>query len=309
MPEKLKTVRELIQVTAAYFGEKGIASPRLEAERLLGDVLGLARIDLYLQHDRPVTAAELDRYRDYVRRRAAGVPLQTLIGLTEFYSRSFRVEPGVFIPRPETEILVEECVRLLTPSDSRLVAPLALEVGTGSGVIAVSLAAEVPALEVWATDVNAAAVRLAERNARRLGVATRVHALEGDLFAPLPARLAGRFDLLVSNPPYVRRDDIAGLPVEVAEHDPREALDGGRDGLTFYRALAAGLDRWLRADGLVAVEIGADQDDAVTEIFRRTGCRDVQVVRDLNDLPRVVTARREAARDVVTESPAGAQGE
>jgi release factor glutamine methyltransferase len=219
------------------------------------------------------------------------------------------VEPGVFIPRPETEILVEECVRLLTPAGSRLAAPLALEVGTGSGVIAVSLAAEVPALEIWATDVNPAAVRLAERNARRLGVASRVHVLEGDLFTPLPARLAARFDLLVSNPPYVRRDAIDHLPVEVAEHDPREALDGGRDGLTFYRALAAGLDRWLRSDGLVAVEIGADQDDDVPGILRRAGCHDVQVVRDLNDLPRVVTARRAAAKDVAAESPAGGQGE
>jgi release factor glutamine methyltransferase len=309
MPETLKTVRELIQATAAYLEEKGIASPRLNAERLLGDVLGLARIDLYLQHDRPVTPAELDRYRDYVRRRAAGVPLQTLIGLTEFYSRSFRVEPGVFIPRPETEILVEECVRLLTLPESRLVAPLAVEVGTGTGVIAISLAAEIPALEVWATDVNPAAVQLAERNARRLGVASRVHVLEGDLFAPLPTRLAGRYDLLVSNPPYVRQDAIDDLPVEVAKHDPREALDGGRDGLTFYRALAAGLDRWLQSDGAVAVEIGADQDAPVTEIFHRAGCRDVQVVRDFNDLPRVVTARRVAAEDFVAETPAGEQGE
>lgn len=308
MPDELKTVRELIQVSAGYLEEKGIASPRLNAERLLGDVLGLSRIELYLQHDRPVTPDELDRYREHVRRRAGGEPLQTLIGATEFYSRAFKVEPGVFIPRPETEVLVEECIRILTPPGSRLVAPVAVELGTGSGVIAISLAAEVPALEVWATDVNPAAVQLAERNARRHGVGPRVHVLEGDMFAPLPARLAGRCDLLVSNPPYVRREEIPGLPVEVARHDPHEALDGGEDGLSYYRALAAGLARWLRPDGVLAVEIGSEQDGAVTEILRRAGCREVRVVRDYTDLPRVVTARREPA-DGAPERAGGAEGD
>lgn len=293
MPEKLKTVRELIQITTRYLAEKGIESPRLNAERLLGDVLSLSRIELYIQHDRPLLTAELDRYREYVRRRAAGEPLQTLIGTTEFYSRSFKVTPGVFIPRPETEILVEQCVRLLTPHDHRLIAPVALEIGAGAGVIGISLAAEVTTLQVYATDVNPDAVRLGEYNAHRLGVSARVTFLEGDKFEPLPARLEGRVDLLVSNPPYVKREDIPSLPVEVSQHDPREALDGGHDGLTFYRALASGLPRWLRPDGAVAVEIGCDQDAAVVEILRRAGCREIEVVKDYNDLPRVVIARRD----------------
>jgi release factor glutamine methyltransferase len=291
MPEELKTVRDLIQASTVYLAEKGIESPRLNAERLLGDVLALSRIELYFQHDRPVTGQELDSFRDYVRRRAAGEPLQTLIGTWEFYSRSFKVEPGVFIPRPETEILIEQCIRLLTPADSRLIAPLALEIGCGAGVVGISLAAEIPALEIYATDVSPAAIKLSAHNARSHGVTPRATFLAGNLFEPLPPKLAGQFDLLVSNPPYVQRDQISSLPVEVSRHDPPEALDGGADGLTFYRALAAGLDRWLREDGAVAVEIGADQAEAVREILGRAGCHQIEVSKDYSGQPRVVTAR------------------
>ncbi len=291
---ELKTVRELIQITSKYLADKGVESPRLNAERLLGDVLSLPRIELYLQHDRPLSAAELDRYREYVRRRAAGEPLQTLIGTTEFYSRSFKVPAGVFIPRPETEVLVERCVELLTPEGRRLVSPQVLEIGCGCGVIGISLAAEVPAVQVVATDVDPAAVELSAHNARRLGVAGRMTFLAGSLFAPVSATLAGKVDLLVSNPPYIPAGEIDSLPAEVVEHEPRAALDGGSDGLDFYRALAAGLAKWLGPEGQVAVEIGAEQADGVTEIFGRSGCRDIRVRRDYNDLPRVVTARRAA---------------
>jgi release factor glutamine methyltransferase len=292
MSEELKTVRELIQVTTAYLEAKGIDSPRLNAERLLGDVLGLSRLELYLHHDRPVDGRELGRFRDLVRRRTAGEPLQTLIGETEFYSRPFKLEPGVFIPRPETEILVERCVGLLTGGASRLIAPVALEIGCGAGVIGITLAAEVPPLRVWATDVSADAVRLTELNARRLGVAPRLTCLLGNLADPLPPHLAGRIDLLMSNPPYVRRGEIDGLPVEVSRHDPREALDGGPDGLNYYHALAALVPRWLRAGGRIAVEIGHDQDTAVAGILRRGGNAEIEIARDYNGLPRVVTARR-----------------
>jgi release factor glutamine methyltransferase len=291
MIRELKTVRELIQVTTAYLAEKGIESPRLNAERLLGDVLGLRRIELYLQHDRPLSPEELDGYREHVRRRAAGEPLQTIIGATEFYSRSFKVESGVFVPRPETEVLVETCVRLLTPPGSRLAAPVAVEIGTGTGVVAISLALELVTLEIYATDIDEAAVRLAAHNAQRHGVTARVHVLHGPLFSPLPGSLAGRCDLVVSNPPYVRRDEIPGLQVEVSGHDPHHALDGGPDGLDVYRALAARLDRWLRPGGLVAVEIGADQGSQVVEILERAGCHEVAVTRDYSDRDRVVTGR------------------
>jgi release factor glutamine methyltransferase len=292
MTSALKSVRELIQLTADFLAEKGIDSPRLCAERLLGDVLGLQRIELYLQHDRPVSGDELARFRDLVRRRAAGEPLQTLIGSTEFYSREFKVEEGVFIPRPETERLVERCLELLSPQGRSLAAPLALEIGCGTGVIAITLAAEMPALRVHVTDTSAAAIRLSELNARRVGTAARLTFHQGDLYAPLPAALAGEFDLLVSNPPYIRRGDLAGLPREVAEHDPAEALDGGVDGLDVYRRLIAGAPRWLRPGGWLALEIGHDQGEAVPDLCARAGFGNLEVRRDYNDLPRVVTGRR-----------------
>ena len=292
MPEPLKTVRELIALTSDWFAARGIDAPRLNAERLLGEVLGLTRIDLYLNHDRPVTPQELARYRELVRRRAAGEPLQHLLGEVEFYGRPFKVRPGVFIPRPETELLVETAVSLLRDERKSLVAPTALEIGCGTGVVGVTLALELPRLRVWCSDVSPEAVALTRRNARLLGADARLTAAVGELDAPFPRELRGRVDLLVSNPPYVRSGEIPGLQPEVRDHDPRAALDGGEDGLRFYRAIASRLGRWLRPGGAVAVEIGADQGDAVREILAAAGIRDPQVRRDYNDLPRIVSGRR-----------------
>jgi len=291
MAEPLKTVRELIQVTADYLAGKDVDSARLNAERLLGDVLGLARIDLYLNHDRPLTPDELDRYRELVKRRAAGEPLQTLLGETEFYGRSFKMAEGVFIPRPETERLIEACVERMTGGTSSLLSPLVLEVGCGSGIIACTLAAEIPRLQVKATDVNPSAVELSRINAKRLGVSARVEILEGALLEPVPADLCGRANLLVSNPPYIRTSDLADLPREVKDHDPIDALDGGPDGLRFYHELARRAVDWLAPGGLVAVEIGFDQPDQVSAIFAASGLVEITVVNDYSKLPRVVLAR------------------
>jgi len=292
MTADVKTVRALLGVTATYLAEKGVESARLNAERLLADVLGLSRIELFMQHDRPVLGGELDRYRDLVRRRAGGEPLQQILGETEFFSRTFKLERGVFIPRPETERLVEIARDLVCPGDRSLLEPVAVEIGCGSGVVAVSLALEAPRLAVWATDVSPAAVDLTRRNAHRHGVETRVTALQGNRFDPLPEHLRGAVDLLVSNPPYVRSGEIEGLAPEVAAHDPRAALDGGPDGLVFYRALASGLGAWLRPGGCVALEIGADQGGDVPEILAASGIVDLQVHRDYADRDRIVTGRR-----------------
>ena len=148
----MKTVRELIQITTDYLDGKGVTSARLNTERLLADALGLSRIELFMQHDRPVVGSELDSFRNYVRRRAAGEPLQTILGITDFYSRTFRIEPGVFIPRPETEHLVEAGVSLLRPEKMTLVSPVAVEIGCGTGIIGITLALEVPGLTVYAVD-------------------------------------------------------------------------------------------------------------------------------------------------------------
>lgn len=286
-----RTVRELLDLTGGYLGEKGVASPRLNAERLLADVLGLTRLELFCQHDRPVLSAEVARYRELVRRRAGGEPLQQILGETEFFSRPFKMTPGVFIPRPETERLVEACVRLLEPLRRADRSPVALEVGSGSGAICVSLACELPRLQVHASDVNPLAVELTRRNAHALGAGARVHAVEGSRFDPLPASLKGQVDLLVSNPPYVRSGDIAGLSVEVRDHDPSAALDGGPDGLKFYRAIASNMGEWLRPGGHVAFEIGDDQGPAVQGILAASGGLEVEVIQDYAGRDRVVTAR------------------
>jgi release factor glutamine methyltransferase len=290
-PSGHKTIRELIQVTGDYLAGKGVDSAKLNAERLLADVLGLSRIELFFQHDRPVLGDELDSYRNLVRRRAAGEPLQQILGETEFYSRVFKMEPGVFIPRPETERLVEEAVALLTPPDHRLLAPVAVEIGCGTGIIGVSLALEIPRLAIYATDINQAAIQLTKQNAHTLGAEPRVHLFKGNRFDPLPTHLKGQVDLVVSNPPYIRAGDIPGLQAEVAEHDPIEALDGGEDGLVFYRALASTVGAWLRPGGHVAVEIGDDQGQDVEDIFAASQMRDIRVIRDYADRDRVVTAR------------------
>ncbi len=292
-----KTVRELILATAGYFEGKGIDSARMEAERLLADVLGLARIELYFQFDRPVLGGELDRYRELVRRRAAGEPLQTILGETEFHSRVFKVAPGVFIPRPETERLVEIAVELINPPDRRLLAPVAVEIGCGTGVIGICLALEIPRLVVEAVDIDPAAVELTRHNAHKLGVEARVHVHQGSRFDPLPRHLRGKVDLLVSNPPYIPSDDIAGLQTEVKDHDPLAALDGGRDGLDFYRALAHAQGQWVRPGGWIALEIGADQGEAVTEILTASGAVQVEVQQDYAGRDRIVTARMPEEKD------------
>ena len=285
------TVRELIRVTSGYFADKGLDSAKLNAERLLADVLGLSRIELFMQFDRPVLGAELDRFRQVVKRRAAGEPLQHILGETEFYSRVFKVEPGVFVPRPETERLVEAAVGLLAPGDRGLLAPMAVEIGCGTGIIGISLALELPRLTVHATDVNPRAVDLARRNAHTLGAEARVHIHGGSRFDPLPKHLRGEIDLLVSNPPYIRHDDIAGLPEDVKGHDPHTALDGGPDGLVFYRALAAGMGSWLRPGGHIAVEIGDDQGRDVGAILGASGAQDVQIIQDYTGRDRVVVGQ------------------
>lgn len=286
-----RTVRELLDLTGGYLGEKGVTSARLNAERLLADVLGLTRLELFCQHDRPVLGPELDRYRELVRRRAGGEPLQQILGETEFYSRPFKMAPGVFVPRPETERLVEAAVRLLEPLRRADRTPVAVEIGCGSGAVAVSLALEMPRLQVHASDVNRRAVELTLRNAHLLGADARVHADTGSRFDPLPAHLRGEVDLLVSNPPYIRSEDLAGLPAEVREHDPAAALDGGPDGLRFYHALASAMGAWLRPGGHIAVEIGSDQGPDVREIFTASGGAEVAVIKDYAGHDRVVTAR------------------
>jgi len=268
---------------AALLSARGIESARLEAEVLLADALGTDRARVFLERSRVLAAALRERFAELVRRRADREPFQHLRGVQEFYSREFRVDSRVLIPRADTETLVERAIEALGARE----APRIVDVGTGSGVIAITLALELPRARAVAIDFCAAALEVARENARNLGALHRVEFRCGDLLEPVRDE---RFDLVVSNPPYVRSGDIAGLAVEVRDYEPRLALDGGPDGLVFYRRLAGAAPRVLSPAGSLLVEIGFGQAAAVVEIFAAAGFPRVEVFRDLAGVERVVMA-------------------
>ena len=251
--------------------------PRLEAEMLLARVTGLARPLLLAHPERPLSVHDVASYRGLVSRRASGFPLPYLTGNVEFYGLEFAVTPEVLIPRPETETLVD----LALARRPRVV----VDVGTGSGCVAVALAARLPCARVYATDLSAAALRVAAANARRHGVHGRVRLIQGDLVGPL----AGPADLVVSNPPYVAEREWALLPESVRRHEPRLALDGGKDGLGVFRRLLAAGPRVLKPGGTLLVEMGASQGAAATIVARSLlpGAR-VSVHPDLGGRDRVL---------------------
>jgi len=283
------TIAEILNKTAEYLGRKDIESPRLNAEVILGHILGLERIDLYLNYDRPLRAREMSAFRALVRRRLAGYPLQYLTGEREFFSLNFQVSPAALIPRPETEILVQAVLEGLKSVEPPW---KLLDLGTGSGVIAISLAVHLPQAHLRATDRSAEALALARRNAHRHGVADRISFLRGDLFEPLRGE-EGTFMAVVSNPPYVRSDQIEDLPREIRLHEPLLALDGGPDGLKVIRRLVAEAAQFLVTDGILAVEVGAGQAPAVRELLAATGAFHLpQAIEDYAGIKRVVMARR-----------------
>lgn len=278
---ELWTIRRVLLWTTAHFEKKGVEVPRLTAEILLAHVLKLSRVRLYVEIDRPLEPSELKAYRELISRRADGEPAQYLTGQKDFYNRAFAVDPRVLIPRPETELLVEAVLQRLpkqTPEQAPAAAPsTVLDLCTGSGCIAITLAAERPQAKVYATDLSPGALEVARGNADRNGVIERVTFLEGDLFAPVPPELT--FDLIVSNPPYVGTAEIATLSAEV-QREPRLALDGGPDGLVVLRRLIAEAQAHLRPGGLLALEIGEDQGPAVKGLLEAAGYTQVRVERD-----------------------------
>ncbi len=274
------SVRAVLGWTAEYFGKRGIDSPRLTAEVLLAHVLKLSRVYLYTDLDRPLSKQELSQFRALLERRASGEPTQYLTGTREFYSRPFSVDPRVLIPRPETELLVEAVLRELPRERCGHL----LDLCTGSGCIAVSLAAERPAASVWATELSTDACEVARANARALNVSERVAILQGDLFQPLPRDT--RFDAVVSNPPYVRSGEMPGLSSEV-QREPSTALDGGPDGLALLRRIIAEAGSWLQPGGLLALEIGDTQGEAVLDLLRQAGYANARIEKDLGKLDRL----------------------
>ncbi len=271
---------EVVARAADYLERHDVASPRETAEALMMLVLRTDRAGLYSRAD-GLDAREARMFGRALCQRCAGTPLQHLTGEQAFRRISLEVKPGVFIPRPETEILVEAALERLGPLED----PVVVDVGTGTGAIGLSIKDERPGARVFATDTSPEAVELARANATRLGLGVTV--MEGDLLEPLPAELRGWVDLVVSNPPYVSPQEYLDLPIEVRA-DPETALVGG---VEVYRALAEDAARWLRDGGVLAVEIGASQADDVRDALG-DGYADVEVRPDLAGRDRVVVARR-----------------
>ncbi len=283
--DRVWTVLELLRWTTEHFASRGIETPRLDAELLLAHALGGDRLRLYMDFEKPVVESERAVFRELVRRRAnQRVPVAQLLGQREFWSLPLRVTPEVLVPRPETETLVEAALDL-APDPA---APLeVLDVGTGSGAVALALASERPAARLTAVDLSPAALALARENARALGLEERVELLEGDLFAPVAGR---HFDLVVSNPPYLAEAEAPGLAPELA-HEPREALFAPEQGLAVLRRLVEGVAGQLRPGGGFAFELAPQQAERVAGWCLAAGLLDVRVRRDLAQRARVVRGR------------------
>ncbi len=282
----MRTLGEVLLLSSRFLGDHGVPSPRLDAELLVGHALGLQRIQVYLQHERPLSEEELATVRTLLQRRAAREPVAHITGHREFHGLGFRVRPGLLVPRPDTETLVDAVLAEI-PTDRT--EPLYLvDVGCGTGCVGVTLAVRRRCVRVWAVDVSADALACTGDNARDHGVKERTALLTGDLLSPVPP---GRpVDLVVSNPPYVPSGTIAALEPEISRWEDRRALDGGPDGLDVIRRLLALAAQRARVGAFV--EIGHDQGPTVLGIAREAGFASTSLLRDLAGCERVLRAWR-----------------
>lgn len=279
------TIKKLIQWTAGYFRNHGVEEARLDAEILLGYVLGRPRIYLYTNYDQIMNKEELARYRELIRRRAAGYCTAVLIGEKEFMGIPFRVNEHVLVPRPDTEAWLEKVIqRFRNLPDISM-----LDLGTGSGALAVSFLYYCKEARGVAVDISEKALETAKTNGERAGISDRVEFRRGDFLDAL--REDEQFDVILSNPPYIPSGDIDGLAEEV-RREPRIALDGGPDGLKFYRTLGEKAVRFLRPGGLLAAEVGIGQAETVRTFFENGGLTDIEIIPDYGGVDRAVCGKR-----------------
>lgn len=285
--EETWTVGRLLSWTTEYLRRRGSESPRLDAEVMLASVLEWERVQLYTHFEDEVGEPERTRYRELVRRRAEGAPVAYLVGRKEFYSLRFDVSPAVLIPRPESEFVVVEAVEALKELDE----PRLVDVGTGSGCLAVACAHQLPKARVTAIDISPKALEVARKNAERHELTDRIEFVQGDLLAPLAD--APPLDAILSNPPYIPTDDVATLDPGVRDHEPALALDGGPDGLEVVRRLIRQAAPLLKPGGHLILEIGTAQEAPVRDLLNDARTWDLRpTARDLQSHPRVVHATR-----------------
>jgi release factor glutamine methyltransferase len=261
MAPKKWAVREILNVSSRFLRDKGIESPRLCAEVLLAHELKKSRVDLYLAFDQPLSNKEIVQYRSLIKRRLRREPLQYITGHQEFWSIDFRISPAVLIPRTETEFLVEEAIKLwdrrLLPNN---INPTILDLGTGSGVIAIALAKEIEGATLWASDISFEAIAVARTNAQRHNLERRIRFCQGDLWQPF-SDSSTTFDMIISNPPYIRNDAFKSLPPEVRLYEPRVALDGHENGMCFIQRIIEEGATYLEPGGWLLIEMDPDQTE------------------------------------------------
>jgi release factor glutamine methyltransferase len=280
------TVLEGIQKSTEFLAKKDVDSPRLQAELLLAHILKLPRMKLYLNFERALSESETNTFRELVKRRAQREPLQHITGSTSFCGLEIAVNRHVLVPRPETELLADAGWSFLSTSSAQ--PPTALDFGTGSGCIAVALAAKSPAAKITALDISPEALNVAQQNASKNNLADRIQFVQGNDFTALPE--GDQFDLIISNPPYIPTAEIATLDPEVRDYDPRGALDGGLDGLDFYRKIAAAAKKFLRPEGKLMLEFGDGQGAAIRDIFTSENWIVEAIREDYNQRERILIA-------------------
>lgn len=277
------TISSLLNWTVNYFKSKNIQSARLDAEVLLSHVLRQKRIYLYVHFDEPMEQNELSKFREYVKKRAQHVPIAYIIGEREFMGLPFKVTKDTLIPRPDTEILVENVLNNVDKDKEIEI----VDIGTGSGAIILSLLVNLPKAQGKTVDISSKAIEVAKENAVNLQVNDRCEFFVGDLFAPLNGN---KFDVIVSNPPYIPQKDIATLEDDVKEYEPVSALTDGGDGLSYYRRLLSEGKAYIKENGFIALEIGIYQSEDVKQIAMDNGWKNIKIVKDYAGIDRVVLA-------------------
>jgi len=279
-------VLDLLNRSASYLAARGSSSPRLDAEVLLADILGCSRIQLYVGFDRGLDERTVDLYRQAIMRRGRREPVAYITGRKEFMGRQLHVSRDVLVPRPETELMAEAAVE----AAGGLERPLAAELCCGAGAAGIHFAISVPGAHIVFTDISECALEVASRNVSEYGLSDRTELFSGDLFDALPEGFRGKFDVIMANPPYIASSEIDGLEPEVARHEPRLALDGGPDGLQFYRRICTEAPVWIKPQGSLVMEIGSSQSGPVSSMLHEAGFKQVRIRKDLAGLDRVVLA-------------------
>ncbi|MEI7812906.1 MAG: peptide chain release factor N(5)-glutamine methyltransferase [Ignavibacteria bacterium] len=277
------TVLESIKLSTSYFEKKGIESPRVNAEILLAHVLKCKRLDLYMAFDKPLKEKELATYRETIKRRATFEPLQYIVGSVEFYGLPFQVDRSVLIPRPETEILVESIINAF-PKDNCF---NILDIGTGTGNIPISLAKYLPQSHFTSIDISRDALKLAKQNAADNSVSDRIVFLHKDILST-ETEFENKFDIIVSNPPYVPVNEYPTLQAEIIRFEPREAVTDENDGLTFYKSISGKAELLLNENGYLFFEVGKGQAGCVYEIMEADNYKNIKIIKDYLNIERVI---------------------